>query len=59
MRMLLFALGFAAIPFPATVQAISIAPWLRHQTDRVREFVTGVFADTQLMICDEYWKFVL
>jgi len=49
----------AAIPIPSTVQARSIVPVLRHQTDRVRDFVTGVFTDTQRMICDERWKFVI
>lgn len=49
----------ADIPIPSTVQAKSLAPLLRHQTDRVRDFATGVFTDTQRMICDERWKFVL
>lgn len=49
----------ACITVPATVQSRSLAPLLRHQTGRVHEFVTGVFTDTQRMICDERWKFVL
>ena len=44
---------------PPTVTGKSIAPLLRHQTDRVHDFVTGMFTDTQRMICDERWKFVL
>ncbi len=46
-------------PIPPTVQSKSLAPLLRKQTDRVHDFVTGVFTDTQRMICDERWKFVL
>ncbi len=44
---------------PPSVQSKSLAPLLRHQTERVHDFVTGVFTDTQRMICDERWKFVL
>jgi arylsulfatase A-like enzyme len=44
---------------PPTVTGKSLAPLLRHQTDRVHDFVTGMFTDTQRMICDEGWKFVL
>ena len=43
---------------PPTVTGKSLAPLLRHQTDRVHDFVTGMFTDTQRMICDERWKFV-
>ena len=46
-----------AIPF--TVTGRSLAPLLRHQTDRVHEFVTGMFTDTQRMICDERWKLII
>jgi len=49
----------AGIPVPGTVQARSIAPLLRHQTERIHDFVTGVFTDTQRMICDDRWKLVL
>jgi choline-sulfatase len=44
---------------PSTVTGKSLAPLLRHQTDRVHDFVTGIFADTQRMICDDRWKFIL
>ncbi len=44
---------------PETVRAKSLAPLLRHQADRVHDFVTGVFTDTQRMICDERWKYVI
>ena len=44
---------------PPTVTGKSLAPLLRHQTDSVHDFVTGMFTDTQRMICDERWKFVL
>lgn len=47
------------IAIPATVQSKSLAPLLRHQAERVHDFVTGVFTDTQRMICDERWKFVI
>ncbi len=47
------------IAVPPTVQSKSLAPLLGHQTDRVHDFITGVFSDTQRMICDERWKLVL
>ncbi len=43
---------------PPTVTGKSLAPLLRHQTDRVHDFVTGMFTDTQRMICDEHWKYI-
>ena len=49
----------AGIAIPPTVRSRSLAPILRHQTERVHEFVTGSYTDTQRMICDERWKFVL
>lgn len=49
----------AAIPIPDTVQSKSLAPLLRHQADHVHEFITGMFTDTQRMICDSQWKLVL
>lgn len=47
------------IAVPPTVKSKSLVPLLRHQTERVHAFITGVFTDTQRMICDERWKFVL
>ena len=47
------------IAIPSTVTGKSLAPLLRHQSDRVHDFVTGMFTDTQRMICDVRWKFVL
>jgi arylsulfatase A-like enzyme len=49
----------AGVAIPSSVQSKSLAPLLRHETERVHEFVTGVFTDTQRMICDERWKYVL
>jgi arylsulfatase A-like enzyme len=49
----------SGIEIPSTVTGKSLAPLLRHQTDRIHDFVTGIFTDTQRMICDERWKFVL
>jgi arylsulfatase A-like enzyme len=43
---------------PPTVTGKSLVPLLRHQTDRVHEFVTGMFTDTQRMICDGRWKYI-
>ena len=34
-------------------------PLLRHQTDHIHDHIFGVFTDTQRMICDTRWKFVL
>lgn len=44
---------------PTSVRSKSLAPLLRHEAERVHEFVTGAFTDTQRMICDERWKLVL
>lgn len=49
----------AGVEVPSTVRSKSLAPLLRHQTERLHDFVTGAFTDTQRMICDERWKFVL
>lgn len=49
----------SGIEIPTTVTGKSLASLLRHQTDRVHDFVTGMFTDTQRMICDVRWKFVL
>lgn len=47
------------IQIPATVQAKSLMPLLRHQSSRVHTFITGMFTDTQRMIRDWRWKYVL
>jgi arylsulfatase A-like enzyme len=47
------------VAIPPTVHSKSLAPLLRHQTDRIHDFVTGVYTDTQRMICDDRWKFIL
>lgn len=44
---------------PSTVHAKSIAPLLRHQADRIHDYAYGTFTDTQRMICDERWKYVV
>ncbi|WP_395739639.1 sulfatase-like hydrolase/transferase [Prosthecobacter sp.] len=49
----------AGVATPATVESKSLVPLLRRETERVHEFVTGAFTDTQRMICDERWKYVL
>lgn len=43
---------------PPTVTGRSLRPLLLHQTDRIHEFVTGMFTDTQRMICDGRWKYI-
>lgn len=49
----------AGIPVPVTVQAKSLVPLLRHETTHVHDFVTGAFTDTQRMLCDDRWKYIL
>jgi arylsulfatase A-like enzyme len=49
----------SGLEIPSTVTGKSLMPLLRQQTDRIHDFVTGMFTDTQRMICDERWKFVL
>ena len=43
---------------PVTVTGRSLKPLLLHQTDRIHEFVAGMFTDTQRMICDGRWKYI-
>ena len=49
----------SGIAIPGTVTGRSLAPLIKHQTNRVHEFVTGMFTDTQRMICDDRWKLVV
>ncbi|WP_346333286.1 sulfatase-like hydrolase/transferase [Prosthecobacter sp. SYSU 5D2] len=48
----------AGIAIPGSVQGRSLLPLLQGKTERVHDFVTGTFTDTQRMICDERWKFI-
>jgi arylsulfatase A-like enzyme len=48
----------SGVTIPPTVTGKSLAPMLRHQNDRVHDFVTGMFTDTQRMICDDRWKLI-
>lgn len=48
----------AAITVPATVTGRSLAPLLRGETEKVHDYVVGMFTDTQRMICDDRWKYV-
>lgn len=43
---------------PSSVTGRSLKPLLLHQTERIHEFVTGMFTDTQRMICDGRWKYI-
>jgi arylsulfatase A-like enzyme len=49
----------SGLPIPATVTGKSLAPLLRHEKARVHDFVTGMFTDTQRMICDGRWKLIV
>jgi arylsulfatase A-like enzyme len=49
----------SGIEIPRSVTGKNFEPLLRHQTGRVHDFVTGMFTNTQRMICDERWEFVL
>jgi arylsulfatase A-like enzyme len=49
----------SGLSIPATVTGKSLAPLLRHEKDRVHDFVTGMFTDSQRMICDERWKLIV
>jgi len=49
----------SGLAIPATVSGKSLVPLLRHQSPRAHEFVTGMFTDTQRMICDERWKLIV
>ena len=46
----------AGIPIPATVQGRSLAPVLAGRAERVHDFVTAYFTDSQRMIRDPRWK---
>lgn len=49
----------ASIPVPATVQGRSLLPLLCDEVKAPHPFVTGMFTDTQRMICDGRWKLIL
>lgn len=49
----------AGIPIPASVEARSMVPLLRHEKAQTHAFVTGVFTDTQRMISDSRWKLIV
>lgn len=49
----------AGVPVPASVQGKSLLPLLRGQVRELHSFVTGMFTDTQRMICDGRWKLIL
>lgn len=49
----------AGVAIPPSVESKSLVPLLRHQTNRIHDHAYGTFTDTQRMICDERWKFVL
>lgn len=49
----------SGLSIPATVTGNSLAPLLRHEKARVHDFVTGMFTDTQRMICDGRWKLIV
>ncbi len=46
------------ITIPSTVTGKSLVPLLRHQVDHIHDFITGMYTDTQRMICDDRWKFI-
>ncbi|GEP42335.1 sulfatase-like hydrolase/transferase [Brevifollis gellanilyticus] len=47
------------VAIPDTVKSDSLVPMLMHKTDHVHDFITGMFTDTQRMICDSRWKLVI
>ena len=49
----------SGLEIPRTVTGKSLAPLLRHQSNSIHDFVTGMFTDTQRMICDSRWKLIL
>ena len=49
----------SGLQIPATVTGKSLAPLLRHEKERVHDFVTSMFTDSQRMICDGRWKLVV
>jgi arylsulfatase A-like enzyme len=49
---------YAGIEIPKTVQYKSLMPLLRDEVDQVHPWITGVFTDSQRMICDERWKYI-
>ncbi len=44
---------------PDTVESKSLLPLLRGEVDKVHDFVAGEFLDSQRMICDGRWKYIL
>lgn len=50
---------YAGIDIPETVQSASLMPLLTGEVTQVHSMMAGVFTDTQRMICDQRWKYVL
>ena len=44
---------------PDTVESKSLMPLLRGEVDSIHEFVGGEFLDSQRMICNQRWKYIL
>ncbi len=49
----------AGIPVPPTVTGVSLAPLLRGEVSTVHPYLHGMFTDTQRMICDPRWKYIV
>jgi arylsulfatase A-like enzyme len=49
----------ADIAIPDSVTGRSLVPLLHRKASGVHEFVTGMFTDTQRMICEDRWKLIL
>lgn len=51
--------GLCGIDIPGSVTGKSLAPLLRGEVEAVHDVVTGMFTDTQRMICDARWKLIV
>ncbi|MEO7654009.1 MAG: sulfatase/phosphatase domain-containing protein, partial [Bryobacteraceae bacterium] len=48
----------AGVPIPAAVEGSSLAPVIRGEKKRVRDFLFAVYKDCQRMIRDDRWKLI-
>ena len=50
---------YAGIDIPETVQSASLVPLLTGEASEVHSVIAGAFTDTQRMVCDRRWKYIL
>jgi len=50
--------GLAGVPVPSGVEGLSLAPVIRGEQSKVRDYAFAVYKDVQRMVRDERWKLI-